>query len=445
MSIARKVLSTVFRLSDQPEVGRHPQGPPVQKTVEDTPTGAHQFDEKSYLERYSDVAAALRNGDYPSGWAHFDLFGRAEGRIGTPIVAPEGADLDPASCIMRIPSPALLTKPPVVVNADLIPGETRSMYASLWQHQQPAGELACHVLQDVIVVGAGLVFDRVGRIIAASTHQTSAAQIEDAALKVSDLLEKGGGDALSGTTLLCEKVGVGNFGHWLVEMAPIAFLLRERLEREWFVRAPMIDGSSSMSVVIRDTLDLLGVDPARIRWAADNRPQRYERLVMTQGFSQHGAAYSPLASLSFEAMAKQVLAEKPSRIWVSRAGMRRRMQDEDGICDALAARGWRIVSPETMSLRAQIALFKDAEIVAGTSGAGLTNFAFAPASTRIIAFVPAGMPDIFFWKVAQMKGQSYTEVRCRQEHPPAGAFNWEGMLMMETDRVLAHLDAILVT
>lgn len=415
----------------------------MQKTVEDTPADADDFDEKSYLERYSDVAAALRKGEYPSGRAHFDIYGRAEGRIGTSMVTPERAHLDPASCFMRYPSPALAIKPPVVVNADLIPEETRSMYASLWQHQQPAGELACHLLHDVIVVGAGLVFDRAGRIVPASMHQTSAAQIEDATLKVRALLEQGGGDALSGTTLLCEKVGVSNFGHWLVEMAPIAFVLRDRLDSEWFLRAPIIDGNSGMSSVIRDTLDLLEVDPARIRWTADSTPQRYEQLVMTCGFSSHGAEYSPLATLAFEAMAKQVLAETPSRIWVSRAGMRRRMQNEDGICEALAARGWRIVSPETMALRAQIALFKDAEVVAGTSGAGLTNFAFSPASTRIVSFVPAGMPDIFFWKVAQMKGQSYTEVRCRQQHPHAGAFNWEGLLMMDTDEVLAHLDAIL--
>lgn len=38
------------------------------------------FDEQLYLERYGDVAAAVRAGVFANGEAHFDLYGKAEGR-----------------------------------------------------------------------------------------------------------------------------------------------------------------------------------------------------------------------------------------------------------------------------------------------------------------------------------------------------------------------------
>ena len=401
------------------------------------------FSEEAYLERYPDVAQAIALGDIASGRTHFNLYGRAEGRLGTAILIPERVDLDPASCIMKIPSPALATTPPVVINLEKIPDALRSMYESMWREERPAREIACHRLHDVIVVGDGLVFDAAGRLVAASAHQTSKRQIEQGAIKVRDFLAGGGGTAVGGTTLLCEKIGVVNYFHWLIEMAPIAFLLRDQLKADWFLRAPLIEGDPGLSAVVRDTLELLGIHPARIHWGTGAMPQRHEHLILTHGFSHHGAAYSPLASAALREMATRVPADKRSRIWVSRAGLRRRMQDENGICEALAAKGWTTVSPGTMSLRRQIALFKDAEVVAGVNGAGLTNFGFSPSSTRVVAFAPARLPDISFWMLAQMKEQTYTEIRCCQEHSHAGAFNWEGMLMMETTEALAHIDAIL--
>jgi uncharacterized HAD superfamily protein/hypoxanthine phosphoribosyltransferase len=43
------------------------------------------FDEKAYLMRYPDVAAAVRQGHLPSGLAHFERHGISEGRSGDPF------------------------------------------------------------------------------------------------------------------------------------------------------------------------------------------------------------------------------------------------------------------------------------------------------------------------------------------------------------------------
>jgi len=38
------------------------------------------FDEDWYLKAHPDVAEAVRSGSLPSGWAHYDRYGRDEGR-----------------------------------------------------------------------------------------------------------------------------------------------------------------------------------------------------------------------------------------------------------------------------------------------------------------------------------------------------------------------------
>lgn len=40
-----------------------------------------EFSEADYLARYPDVAAAVKAGAFQSGWMHYDLFGRKEGRL----------------------------------------------------------------------------------------------------------------------------------------------------------------------------------------------------------------------------------------------------------------------------------------------------------------------------------------------------------------------------
>jgi hypothetical protein len=48
-----------------------------------------EFDEQWYLENNDDVAAAVANGDWPSGYMHFCTVGRSRGRVGGPPVDEE--------------------------------------------------------------------------------------------------------------------------------------------------------------------------------------------------------------------------------------------------------------------------------------------------------------------------------------------------------------------
>ncbi|WP_274532753.1 SwmB domain-containing protein, partial [Aureimonas ureilytica] len=63
----------ILRFNDRAELLNPPKGP--------ISTGAAPFDEATYLAQNSDVAAAVKRGEFTSGEAHFKAFGKAEGRM----------------------------------------------------------------------------------------------------------------------------------------------------------------------------------------------------------------------------------------------------------------------------------------------------------------------------------------------------------------------------
>lgn len=66
------------------------------------------YNEASYLGRYADVAEAVADGHFASGWAHFVTFGDAEGRDGSGPVYKNGADTADALTAAGYPDGATL-------------------------------------------------------------------------------------------------------------------------------------------------------------------------------------------------------------------------------------------------------------------------------------------------------------------------------------------------
>lgn len=80
----------------------------------------------------------------------------------------------------------------------------------------------------------------------------------------------------------------------------------------------------------------------------------------------------------------------PSRIYISRRSSNMRLLvNEAALERALAARGFEIVQPETLPVAAQVALFRDARVILGATGAGLANAFFATPQACVIEILPS--------------------------------------------------------
>lgn len=78
----------------------------------------------------------------------------------------------------------------------------------------------------------------------------------------------------------------------------------------------------------------------------------------------------------------------------------RRLLNEQVVQAEFVARGFEVVEPGGLSLDEQIALFSEAAIIAGPTGAGMANMVFAPAQCRVLVLYYDSVPYFYFSTLA---------------------------------------------
>ena len=338
----------------------------------------------------------------------------------------------PGAVLHTVQTAGFAAPPPDIRHAHRIPPAERAAMHPAWTWgAYPPAEVTIHALQDVTLAAEGLVFLPGGALVEASVTQHQPAEIDAARAAVA----AGPAPRLDGPHVLCIKRGVANYGHWLAEMLPMALLAHRTLGPGLRFLVP--DTAGALGGAIRESLHLAGIAPERIV-PLGSAPSRVQTLIMVCGLSLHGLYLSPLVAELLQALAEPVAAAHPGcRLWVSRAGATRRMADERDIGTILHTIGWQVEHPGRLRFADQVALFKGAGLCAGVMGAGLANLLFAPPGARVELFVPAAMPDTFFFLIARLRGLRYRETRCLQPMRPAGPMSWDGVLIETLPELLA--------
>ena len=171
-----------------------------------------------------------------------------------------------------------------------------------------------------------------------------------------------------------------NYFHWLVHWCGQVESL-ETYERQTGVRPTvLIRGGGSR--YLRPGLELLGVDPARLReWHAADGPRPVDRLVVCSRPGNELDA-SPASLHWLRRRFLSATAATPSaarRLYIPRApGGWRSVLNEDELVARLVGDGFEVVRPDGLPLADQVRLFAQAGVIVGLHGAGLTNLLFAP-------------------------------------------------------------------
>ena len=104
----------------------------------------------------------------------------------------------------------------------------------------------------------------------------------------------------------------------------------------------------------------------------------------------HSRAIDWLRQIGDRVAGEDAVAPRPRRIYVSRAGTRhRRLLNEDQVQRLATELGFTTVRPETLPVSEQIRLFRGADVVMGTFGAGLTNALFMRPGALLLEIAPA--------------------------------------------------------
>lgn len=321
--------------------------------------------------------------------------------------------------IHRLASPSFPVSYPEMRGAELMPEVIAGSMNAYWSARfLPVRAVDFYRLRDVYVCGEGLVFDAALRLFRSTIAQHTPEAIATAAQAVQAARDAGNVPAHAGPAVLCKKIGSFNYGHWLLEMWPRAVLARMNLampDLRYVVHAH----GGALRQVMWDCLALTGIGPAAILetpW----EPQFFEELIVIDGVATHGDYMSPLAVTCLDPLIAGVPAGHAERLYVTRRDVGwRRFRDEDAMIRIAETAGYTVIDPGGMGLMQQIGMFKGARRVVGVTGAAMTNTVFMPGGGRVRLFVPASMPDNFFWFISQIRQHDYGEYRCAEVAPDA--------------------------
>ena len=344
----------------------------------------------------------------------------------------------PDTLFRRIDAPAKQMPKPTVTAAELMPPMIHWDASQAWGALRPSKTIRFHRLKNVYSHREGLVFDKDLNIFTGTVAQYDDATIQLAREELAAAISSDTVKRYDGVSVLCGKIGLSNYGHWLVEMLPVAFITRaDILSRGWKVFVPIL--YDHMQTVIRDSLSMIGI-PASSVVEHDGQPAWFEELIVVSGLTQHGLYYLPVTADCLQELGSQVSSDGSEKVWISRAAEKRRLLHEEQLQTALEADGWRVIRPAEMTLREQVAACKGARHIAGVDGAGLTNLGFMAPGGQVTSFIPAIMPDLFFWTLAVNRGLQYHEVRCPLARPPDDpVIPWNAPLQIETQQALDAL------
>jgi capsular polysaccharide biosynthesis protein len=191
-----------------------------------------------------------------------------------------------------------------------------------------------------------------------------------------------------------------NYAHWMTEVLPRIHLYcaNERshdvpLIVDNGLHQNLIESLSTVAGAQHETITLpvstsLRVDELFLTSVAGYIP--FQRRSAWHGGGSQGA-FSPSALRSLRRCIQERLGSGTCpvvrRIYVRRNSNTRNIINADEMEELLVSRGFAVVEPERLTFGEQVALFSNADIVVGATGAALANLIFCRPSTKIVILI----------------------------------------------------------
>lgn len=249
--------------------------------------------------------------------------------------------------------------------------------------------------------------------------------------------------SVAGQTLFAAVDGFSYY-HWLTGTLPkILFAARAGLNLE-SVQTIVVNPKHKGRVNFQtETLALLGLSLNNILFIDRGVHLVCDTLILPpEPTAQEQTDVHPWAlSLVREAflpLARQNASlGSPRRLFIRRAAARRRrLLDEDLIEQKLADCGFVGVTLEAMAWQEQVALFRDAEVIVGLHGAGLSNLLFSSPGTRLVEILPDAWRNPCFKNLSRRIGGRYASVPARAVGEKKG---FAADARVDLDRLLAAI------
>ncbi len=196
-----------------------------------------------------------------------------------------------------------------------------------------------------------------------------------------------------------------NYWHWTFDLLP----------RVWYLQQAGFTAANVDWWVVnhRDhpyqwqTLERLGIARDKVIRADDQLHFTADRVV-TATMPPTAAPVLPQVARWLREDFGKVTALPRRRFYLTRKNCTwRRLLNEAEIEPMLREHGFEFIEPGSLDLAGQMALFAEAQIIAGPHGSAFTNAIYASPSATLLEIMPTSYVDGDFWSQAMASGQSH--------------------------------------
>lgn len=220
---------------------------------------------------------------------------------------------------------------------------------------------------------------------------------------------------------------VNNYGHWLIDVLPRIYLLKESGlfdTVDWFL-VPNYEYDYQ-----KESLQMLGIDESKIingqlvhHLQADaiitSTAPRGERSFLIPDWITH-LHHKYLLN-------EQVIDDKlyPELVYISRKDSKlRKVVNEEQVENLLKAYGFETIVSSELSFKEKINLFFKSKVIVSASSAGLASLFYAHAEGKVLEIFSQGFVHTHYYNMAKSIGMEYEYLIC--SHPSPATTGKEG-------------------
>ena len=228
---------------------------------------------------------------------------------------------------------------------------------------------------------------------------------------------------LDGTFLHLDNEARGHFGHVLTEMLSRMWTWERALEIDPDIQVIM--GATRRRPAIAEWefefYAACGIPRERIVLLEQDAPVRVERLVSGTPMWSQPHYVHPRIRETWRTVGDTLASQAsprddwPRRIFVSRRITKRACLNADQLEAEFRDAGFDVVFPEDYALGDQVALFRNAEVIAGYAGSGMFQTLFVPQPRHVIQIASEAYGPRNEYLIAATLGHRLDSVICRAE------------------------------
>ena len=198
-----------------------------------------------------------------------------------------------------------------------------------------------------------------------------------------------------------------NYYHWLIETLPQIRYLRN-FESETGIEVTYLVPDDAPSW-LEETLSLLDVPDTKIEYASED-VYRVNDLIVPSFPIRTYTDYDWIVE-TILSNAEQESVDAGHNVYISRANaIERRVVNEDAVMETLSEYGFERHALEESSVAENVQLFREAELIVGAHGAGLTDLIFCKDAT-VIELFGSKIKDPYE-RLAETMGVEYDSIQC---------------------------------